>query len=71
MHKTLCCNGIGIVVRARFSPVDELGKSASFGPAVPLTRKSRLGKLIPTLGLAQINAKMPCLRQRRSYALLP
>jgi len=38
MHKTLCCNGIGIRVGIRPLQFDQLGKSVPFGPRVLLTR---------------------------------
>lgn len=49
MHKTLCCNRIGILARLRLGGLDRFGKSMPFGPAVLLTRWSYLGKVFRRL----------------------
>ena len=67
MHKTLCCNRIGILARLRLSGLDRLGKSVPFGPAVLLTRWSYLafGFAFVTIFLVLFESFRPKLRLRK------
>ena len=63
MHKTLCCNRIGILARLRLSGLDRLGKSMPFGPAVLLTRWSYLGKVFRRLVASLIECQYALLAE--------
>jgi hypothetical protein len=63
MHKTLCCNRIGILARLRLSGLDRFGKSMPFGPAVLLTRWSYLGKVFRRLVASLIECQYALLAE--------